>query len=86
MILLFSLFFNQVCRSIYEKNPGPDTDIPLSEVYVRLGDLQRFNGKVVCVCVCLYEREREREINIQIDIQIDMNIKCPDKKQKQKGM
>ena len=61
MILLFSLFFNQVCRSIYEKNPGPDTDIPLSEVYVRLGDLQRFNGKVVCVCVCLYERERERD-------------------------
>ena len=36
----------QVCRSIYEKNPGPDTDIPLSEVFVRLGDLQRFNGKV----------------------------------------
>jgi hypothetical protein len=40
------VFVCQVSRNIYEKNPGPNTDIPLSEVYVRLGDCQRFNGMV----------------------------------------
>lgn len=34
----------EVARSIYEENPSPDSDIRLSEVYVRIGDLQRINN------------------------------------------
>ena len=34
----------EVARRIYEDNPGPDTDVRLAELYVRLGDVQRINN------------------------------------------
>ena len=33
-----------VCRRIYETNSGADTDLPLSECYMRLGDVRKYSG------------------------------------------